>query len=240
MSSTAQECRSDPPWRTRHAVPGTTATPDVARLTGINVARHRAGALVYGSTTASLAGILLAGTLGSSDPTLGPTYLLPVFASIFLGATTITPGRFNVWGTVVAAQDAADRAAEEGRLKELEPLVDPKHGASTQLVEENTPPGLHKIVPDIVSRIDSIFLEVAYTGWTESDAGDKKARKELRAALKNLGLPVTGELFNKPMVKKILADSSTEGSTPIPVSSIKDDMPVSARFRRQSLLRSSQ
>ncbi|WP_134666160.1 MULTISPECIES: type I restriction endonuclease subunit R [unclassified Amycolatopsis] len=97
------------------------------------------------------------------------------------------------------AQDvvAADRAAEEGRLDELEPLVDPKRGALTQIVEENTPPGLHKIVPDIVFRIDSIVLEVAYTGWTESDAGDKKVRKELRAALKDFGLPVTGDLFNK-------------------------------------------
>lgn len=52
-------------------------------------------------------------------------------------------------------------------------------------------------MPDIVSRIASIVLEVAYTGWTESDAGDKKVRKELRAAIKNFGLPVTGELFNK-------------------------------------------
>lgn len=64
------------------------------------------------------------------------------------------------------------------------------------IVEENTPPGLHKIVPDMVFRIDSIVVEVAYTGWRESDAGDKKVRKELRAALKNFGLPVTGELFN--------------------------------------------
>ncbi|SDN05093.1 type I restriction endonuclease subunit R [Allokutzneria albata] len=97
------------------------------------------------------------------------------------------------------AQDvvAADRAAQEGRLEELEPLVDPKRGALTQIVEENTPPGLHKIVPDIVSRIDSIVLEVAYTGWTDSDAGDKKVRKELRATLKSFGLPVTGELFTK-------------------------------------------
>jgi ribose transport system permease protein len=78
------------------------AGPDVARLTGINVPRHQTGALVYGSVIASLAGILLAGTLGSSDPTIGLTYLLPVFASIFLGATTITPGRFNAWGTVIA------------------------------------------------------------------------------------------------------------------------------------------
>jgi ribose transport system permease protein len=78
------------------------AGPDVARLTGINVARYRSAALIYGSVIASIAGVLLVGTLGSSDPTIGPTYLLPVFASVFLGATTITPGRFNAWGTVAA------------------------------------------------------------------------------------------------------------------------------------------
>ena len=79
------------------------AGPEVARLTGINVTRYRSAALLYSSVIASMAGILLAGTLGSSDPTIGPTYLLPVFASLFLGATTITPGRFNAGGTVVAA-----------------------------------------------------------------------------------------------------------------------------------------
>jgi ribose transport system permease protein len=78
------------------------AGPEVAALTGINVRRYRAAALVYGSVMSSVAGLLLAGTLGSSDPTIGPSYLLPVFASIFLGATTITPGRFNAWGTVIA------------------------------------------------------------------------------------------------------------------------------------------
>jgi type I restriction enzyme R subunit len=97
------------------------------------------------------------------------------------------------------AQDvvAADRAAEEGNLEEAERLLDPHRGALTQIVEQNTPPGLHKIVPDIVWAIDSIVVEVAYTGWTESDSGDKKVRKELRSALKNFGLPVTGELFDK-------------------------------------------
>lgn len=97
------------------------------------------------------------------------------------------------------AQDvvAADRAAEEGNLDEIESLLDPHRGALTQIVEENTPPGLHKIVPDIVFRIDSIVLEVAYTGWTDSDAGDKKVRRELRSALKDFGLPVTGDLFDQ-------------------------------------------
>ena len=80
-----------------------------------------------------------------------------------------------------------------------DPQLDPRADDEVMSidVEENTPPGLHKIVPNIVFRIDSIVLEVAYTGWTESDAGDKKVRKELRAALKSFGLRVTGELFNK-------------------------------------------
>jgi len=92
---------------------------------------------------------------------------------------------------------AADRAAEDGALAEMARLFDPRRGALTQIVEENTPPGLHKIVPDIVDRIDGIVSQVAYTGWKESDSGDKKVRKELRAALKTFGLPVTGALFEK-------------------------------------------
>ncbi|NIK54623.1 type I restriction endonuclease subunit R [Kribbella shirazensis] len=97
------------------------------------------------------------------------------------------------------AQDvvAADRAFEAGDEDVLERLADPKSGALTQIVEENTPPGLHKIVPDIVFRIDRIVVEVAYTGWTESDAGDKRVRRELRTALKEYSLPVKGQLFDK-------------------------------------------
>lgn len=97
------------------------------------------------------------------------------------------------------AQDVvtADRAAEEGNEETLEHLANPKRGVLTQIVEENTPPGLHKIVPEIVDRIDSIAGEVAYTGWTESDAGDKHVRRELRSALKKYGLPIKGELFDR-------------------------------------------
>ena len=36
------------------------------------------------------------------QPGIGDQFLLPAFAATFLGATTITPGRFNVWGTVIA------------------------------------------------------------------------------------------------------------------------------------------
>ncbi|MFF2352952.1 type I restriction endonuclease subunit R [Kitasatospora sp. NPDC058115] len=97
------------------------------------------------------------------------------------------------------AQDvvAADRAAVQGDHGTLERLADPKRGALTQIVTENTPPGLHRIVPDIASRIDTIVVEVAYAGWSASDAGDKRVRRELRSALKEYGLPIKGELFDR-------------------------------------------
>lgn len=74
----------------------------VARLTGINVGRMRWGALVAAGTIAAAAGALFAGTTGGADPTSGSSFLLPAFAAVFLGATTIVPGRFNPWGTLVA------------------------------------------------------------------------------------------------------------------------------------------
>jgi ribose transport system permease protein len=75
---------------------------DVARLSGIRVTSIRAGSLIASSTLTALGGVVLAGTLGSSDPNVGASYLLPAFAAAFLGSTAITPGRFNPWGTFIA------------------------------------------------------------------------------------------------------------------------------------------
>ncbi|EAQ12881.1 MULTISPECIES: ABC transporter permease [Maritimibacter] len=75
---------------------------EVARLNGIPVEKMRVGALVASSVVAALAGVLYAGVLGSADPYSGLNYLLPAFAAAFLGSTTIMPGRFNPWGTIVA------------------------------------------------------------------------------------------------------------------------------------------
>lgn len=75
---------------------------EVARLSGIKVGRARLIALMGAGLLAALAGILYAGTSGSADPTSGTSMLLPAFAAAFLGATTITPGRFNAWGTIIA------------------------------------------------------------------------------------------------------------------------------------------
>jgi ribose transport system permease protein len=80
----------------------TGAGADVARLGGLPVDRIRAGSLIGSAFISGLVGVLQAGLLGAADPTAGSSYLLPAFAAAFLGATTIKPGRFNVWGTVLA------------------------------------------------------------------------------------------------------------------------------------------
>jgi ribose transport system permease protein len=75
---------------------------EVARLSGIDVDRIRLGALIASSSFGAIAGVLYSGTTGAADPTSGLTYLLPAFAASFLGATSISPGRFNPIGATIA------------------------------------------------------------------------------------------------------------------------------------------
>lgn len=75
---------------------------EVARLSGVNVNRARADALIASSTIAALAGVLYTGMRGSADPSSALAFLLPAFAAAFLGSTTLYPGRFNAPGAVVA------------------------------------------------------------------------------------------------------------------------------------------
>jgi ribose transport system permease protein len=75
---------------------------DVARLSGIAVDRIRVAGFLTSAVGSALAGIVLAGWIGSADPTIGAPFLLPAFAAAFLGATAITPGRFNPVGSFVA------------------------------------------------------------------------------------------------------------------------------------------
>jgi len=74
----------------------------VARLSGIGVSRVRVGAFLVSGLIAAFAGVVYAGTNGGADPAAGQGFLLPVFAAAFLGATTVVPGRFNIWGTFIA------------------------------------------------------------------------------------------------------------------------------------------
>ncbi|HJS94108.1 MAG TPA: ABC transporter permease [Solirubrobacteraceae bacterium] len=73
-----------------------------ALLAGVNVERTTLGAFVGAGCLSGVAGVLSVMILGAAHPDVGTGFLLPAFAGAFLGATSIRPGRFNVWGTVIA------------------------------------------------------------------------------------------------------------------------------------------
>jgi ribose transport system permease protein len=73
-----------------------------AKLAGVRVDRLRFLSLVASGSMAGAAGLVLASTIGSGDPTAGTSYLLPAFAAAFLGATQLKHGRFNAFGTLIA------------------------------------------------------------------------------------------------------------------------------------------
>jgi ribose transport system permease protein len=75
---------------------------EVARLSGIRVDRVRFSCLVASGVISAAAGIVYAGTIGAADPSSGNAFLLPAFAAAYLGATSIKPGRFNAFGSLVA------------------------------------------------------------------------------------------------------------------------------------------
>jgi ribose transport system permease protein len=75
---------------------------NVAKLSGVRIGLARSYAFVACGILASVAGVLYVGTSGGASPGAGDSYLLPAYAAVFLGATTIVPGRFNPWGTLVA------------------------------------------------------------------------------------------------------------------------------------------
>jgi ribose transport system permease protein len=72
-----------------------------ARLVGIRVRRAVWVSFVISGVLAAAAGALQTSRAGGADPQTGPAFLFPALAAVFLGATTIRPGRYNVWGTVI-------------------------------------------------------------------------------------------------------------------------------------------
>jgi ribose transport system permease protein len=87
-----------PAGRYLHAIGSNT---EAARLAGVRVNRWSWLSLIASGGIAGLGGILYTSLTGPSF-TFGATLLLPAFAAVFLGSTQLTPGRFNVWGTLLA------------------------------------------------------------------------------------------------------------------------------------------
>lgn len=73
-----------------------------ASLVGLRVNQLVAATFLLSGAIAGLAGVLLVARSGGASPQVGNGFTLAAFAALFLGATSIKPGRFNVLGTVVA------------------------------------------------------------------------------------------------------------------------------------------
>lgn len=92
---------------------------------------------------------------------------------------------------------AAERTEDEEGLAALSLLPDPNIGALTQIFREYAPDGAPQILTSVVTDIDTIVRQVSFSGWNETQAGDRTVRREVRLVLKKHGLPTTGDLFNR-------------------------------------------
>jgi len=73
-----------------------------AELAGLHPPRFIVLAFACSGLLAAVAGIVLGARLGSAQASSGDALLLPAYAGAFLGATAITPGRFNAIGTLIS------------------------------------------------------------------------------------------------------------------------------------------
>jgi ribose transport system permease protein len=78
------------------------ASPRAAELNGIAARKYVTLGFIAAGTLAAFAGIVLQSQLQVGQSSVGQEYLLPAFTAALLGATSIRPGRVNVWGTVLA------------------------------------------------------------------------------------------------------------------------------------------
>jgi ribose transport system permease protein len=101
------------------------ANPRAALLVGISTRRYVVLAFTVSALVTMLASLILASQLQVGQPSIGPDYLLPAFAASFFGASSIKPGRVNVWGTVLAVLVLAvvvSGLEQEGFASYVEPL----------------------------------------------------------------------------------------------------------------------
>jgi ribose transport system permease protein len=75
---------------------------EASRLSGIAVKRYAPIALAICGGCAGLGGLIAASVLGAGRPQgVGDTYLLNAFAAVFIGASSLRPGKFHIIGTFI-------------------------------------------------------------------------------------------------------------------------------------------
>jgi ribose transport system permease protein len=75
---------------------------EASRLSGIAVKRYAPFALAICAACAGLGGLIAAAVLGAGRPQgVGDSYLLNAFAAVFIGASSLRPGKFHILGTLI-------------------------------------------------------------------------------------------------------------------------------------------
>ena len=75
---------------------------DAARLAGVRTDPLTVVALLVSASIATITGVIFLARIGSASLDAGPPFLLPAFASVFLGATQLKSRHVNVVGTLIA------------------------------------------------------------------------------------------------------------------------------------------
>lgn len=77
------------------------SNPRSADLVGLPRMRYTLFTFAMSGLLAGIAGVVLTARTGGANPDAGTYLIFPALAAVFLGATAIIPGRFNIIGTVV-------------------------------------------------------------------------------------------------------------------------------------------
>ena len=88
------------------------AAPRAAEAAGIRVLAYKIGTYTFASICFAVAGMLLAGFIGSASHLAGPEYLLPGIAVVVVGGTSFAGGR----GSVIASGVGAVFMTQLGQL----------------------------------------------------------------------------------------------------------------------------
>jgi ribose transport system permease protein len=79
------------------------ANEEVARFSGISVARVRTLAFVIQGICVAIAAICYVPRLGAATPTTGQLWELQVITAVVIGGTALRGGKGRIWGTVAGA-----------------------------------------------------------------------------------------------------------------------------------------
>ncbi len=85
------------------ALYATGSNEEAARIAGIRVSRVRIAAYVFSGLLAAVAGLILAGRIGSGDPQSGTNFTLLAITAVVVGGTSIFGGRGTLLGTLAGS-----------------------------------------------------------------------------------------------------------------------------------------